>query len=247
MKKLVVTGRDCLAGMKMAELTDIRVMDSPIVELTEIPNLKADLFIVASTHKSASGKPSLTAHSPGNFGSNKFEEGDLGGEPRQLSVAPGPYIGEAVRKFHEIREREGLAYDVSLEVTHHGPTFRLPIVFVEVGSSEKEWRDTKAIRAAVEVIEHLLDWEHEGDAAIGAGGPHYAPNFTRRVLQGENFGHICPKYALKDLDREMFSQMVERTWPPPDRVLLDWKGLSSHRARVVKMAEESCLAIEKLR
>lgn len=250
MKKLVVTSKSCLAGINMFKYLDCdkRVLDSSIVELDGLPSLGADLIIVASTHKSESGTPSFTAHAPGNFGANTFDGGKLGGEPKKLSIAPSQFIGDAIRKFSEIKHREGLKYDVSLEVTHHGPTFDIPIVFVEVGSSEVQWRDDKAIRAAVEVIEHILENEPEGESAIGLGGPHYAPNFTKRVLGGWNFGHICPKYALGDLNEELFTEMIEKTRPRPKKVLLDWKGIpSEHRATVIDYAENAGLIIEKVR
>ena len=250
MKKIVVTSKSCLAGMNMFRHLDCdkHVFDSSIIELEGLPSLGADLVIVASTHKSESGTPSLTAHTPGNFGANTFDGGELGGEPRRLSVAPSTFISEAIRKFSEVQQREGLNYSVSLEVTHHGPTFDIPIVFVEVGSSEAQWKDDRAIRAAVEVIEHLLGLEHGGESVIGVGGPHYAPNFTKRVIKGWNFGHICPKYALKDLTEDLFTEMVEKTIPRPEKILLDWKGIpSGHRKDVMEYSRNAGLAIEKVR
>jgi len=237
MKKVVVTSVSNTAGMnivgELGDIAEVHVLNSPIVELEGLERIKADLYIVVSTHRSEKGVPCLTAHAPGNFG-----KAELGGRDRELSIAPALYISEAVRKFKEIKERENLPYEVSLEVTHHGPSYNLPILFVEVGSSEREWRDVRAIKAAAEVVKHLLDFEGKGEAFVGVGGPHYAPNFTKLVLAGFNFGHICPKYAISYLDMPMFQQMIEKTFPKPEGVVIDWKGTPREkRKEVVEWAD----------
>jgi len=44
-------------------------------------------------------------------------------------------------------------YQVSYEVTHHGPTTLVhPSFFVEIGSTEKEWGDPVAGRAVAEAV-----------------------------------------------------------------------------------------------
>jgi len=53
-----------------------------------------DLCIVASRHSSKSGKPTLTAHVPGNFGHAK-----MGGKERELSLAPALYLAQALKKL----------------------------------------------------------------------------------------------------------------------------------------------------
>jgi D-aminoacyl-tRNA deacylase len=247
MKKLVVGSTRHEASMNiLGELGDISetlVCESPIVELQELGGVRNRLIIVASPHSSSAGVMSLSVHSPGNFG-----EARVGGKPRKLAIAPALYLGEALRKFQEIKEREELPQQVTLEVTHHGPTFNLPIVFVELGSDEKGWRDAGGARAAAEVIRHLLDIEPEGEAAVGVGGPHYAPAFTKRTLAGDNFGHICPKYALQDLGREGLARMVEKTLPRPEKLAIEWKGVpGKYRSDLVESAREMGLAIEKLR
>ena len=222
MRKIVVGSAENLASRNIAGALDGRaevdLLNSKIVDLEGL-DLTADLVIVASSHKSASGRPTLTAHTPGNFG-----PAGMGGEPGVLSINPALYVSEAVREFERLRAARSLPYEVSLEATHHGPSFGVPIVFVEVGSSEKQWQDREAVRTAADVIVHLLDAELEGSSVIGVGGTHYTPYFTKKVLEGMNFGHICPKYASDFLTLEMLEQMIEKTMPKPEEVWIDWKG-----------------------
>lgn len=221
-KKIVVGSTQNLASRNIAKAlegrTDVTMLDSSIVDLEKL-DCSVDLVIVASSHSSVSGKPTLTAHTPGNFGPAK-----MGGDVGILSISPALYVGEAVRKFKELQTSRKLPYDVSLEVTHHGPSFSVPIVFVEVGSTEKQWEDQKAIEAAADVIIHLLDFTPVGKSMLGIGGTHYTPYFTKKMLEGLNFGHICPKYASEFLTKDMLIQMIEKTNPRPEEVWIDWKG-----------------------
>ena len=58
---------------------------------------------------------------------------------------------------------------------------------------------------------------------FGIGGLHYANNFNKRILDSDiAIGHICPKYALENLDKEMILQGMSKTVPKADFVLLDW-------------------------
>ncbi|HDR53155.1 MAG TPA: hypothetical protein ENN60_00555 [archaeon] len=248
-RKLVVGSATNLASQNLTRALDGRVgvelLDSDIVDLHGLEKIvsRNDLVIVASSHKSEKGTPSLTAHTPGNFG-----PAEMGGEPGRLAINPALYVSEAVREFARLKERRpALAgYDVCLEVTHHGPSFSQPIVFVEVGSSEKQWRDMEAIRAAADVIVHLLDANPEGEVGLGVGGTHYAPYFTKKCLEGVNFGHICPKYASDYLDKKMLEQMANQTWPKPEVVWIDWKGTPGGlRQQVRAWAGELGLKAEK--
>lgn len=247
MQKLVVGSSRHEASMNilkaLGDVSDVLVCESSIVELTELTRVRDRLIIVASPHSSSAGVMSLSVHSPGNFGG-----AEVGGNSRQLSMAPALYLGEALRKLQEIKDGGGLKHLVTLEVTHHGPTLNMPMIFVELGSDETGWRNEAGARAAAATIEHLLNIEPSGESLVGVGGPHYAPGFTKLTLAGRNFGHICPKYALPDLDTEMFGQMVEKTVPRPEKLVLEWKGIpGSYRDDMVKLAGKMGLATEKLR
>lgn len=167
----------------------------------------SDIYIVASRHSAESGMPSLTVHPTGNWGKAIY-----GGENKKLSFAPAQNMLSAL-KYLKARKVDG--FSVSYEVTHHGPTLDTPIMFVEVGSSPKEWRDGEAVAVVAEAIIRALRVE-DVETAVGVGGGHYAPRFTEIALKrGVAFGHILPKYAIKYADRGMLKQAVEKTIPRP--------------------------------
>ena len=157
-----------------------------------------EAVIIASRHSSQAGRACLSTHTPGNLG----PEAPLGGKPMQLAWSdPGRQV-TALKTLARARDELGLLdYAVCLEVTHHGPTeVRVPVLFVEIGSTPERWADREAARAAAEAI-----WEaatrplRAVKNAVGFGGGHYAPKFTALMLEdvGLAVGHIVPKYAFK--------------------------------------------------
>ena len=176
-----------------------------------------DYVVVISRHSGAKGIKTLSVHATGNFGEAKY-----GGNPRELSVA---YAQGMHNTFVEMLKWNPGDYQVTLEVTHHGPThFETPMFFAEVGPSEKEWNDIDAVEALVRSIMEGSKRKHKTDTAIGFGGGHYAPKFSK-IEETIAFGHICPKYNSQNLDEEMVAQMAEKTFGGVDFAVLDEKGL----------------------
>jgi D-aminoacyl-tRNA deacylase len=209
-------------------------------------NIKADLFVFASRHKSVSGTPALLVHSPGNW----TDEALYGGNPRELSVAPPQAIKEALIELANQKEKLDLnKYDVTLEVTHHGPTsMNTPLVFVELGSSEREWKDPVAAEAVAHAcIKAAKSLDKMYKIGVGFGGPHYAPQFTKVVLFSEfAVGHIIPNHVFDKIDRDMVVKAVERTSGEVEYALLDWKGLKkNHKDFLIPILEELGLKIER--
>lgn len=204
---------------------------------------KPEVCIVASRHKSESGKPTLTCHATGNFG-----RAEMGGADGKLAVAPALYLREALLLLKEKWKKYSLLdYDVSLEVTHHGPSdIGFPLLFMEVGSSEEQWRDMNACKAVAEAIRDLASKEPERrEVGVGFGGPHYAPNFTE-IAENLALGHIASKYALEFLDKDLIGQMVLKTIPKPDYAVLDWKGFKSEeRKKVLDLLNDAGLGWRK--
>jgi len=174
----------------------------------------SDLYIFASKHRAEKHVKTLSVHTTGNYGDALF-----GGYARTLSKAPALHMLSALKALKEERDRRGLPYDVTYEVTHHGPTFNTPTMFVEVGSTEEEWRDEEALKAAAEAIVKALEPYKAEKVAIGVGAGHYAPDFTRLALE-ENvaFGHMAPKYVADLLDVPMLDQMLKKTVPGPSHI-----------------------------
>jgi len=204
-----------------------------------------ELVIFISRHSSISGTPTLSVHTPGNLG-----EAELGGFSRVLSVSPANAMRNALRSMMQCKREKQLNYDVSYECTHHGPSFNMPTMFVELGSSPTQWSDFEAAEvvgyAAMEAISKF--GEKGVEVAIGIGGPHYNAKFTRMALEGEvAFGHIIPKYAIESINVEMLKQCVNKTLESVEYAVLDWKGIKGeHKQRVIEMLKNVGLSIRKI-
>ena len=186
----------------------------------------SDLVVFISRHSSASGTPTLSVHAPGNFGA-----AELGGHPKTLSVCPANAMKDVLCTMNNLKATLNLAYEVSYECTHHGPSLNIPAMFVELGSSEKQWSDEKAANVvATATMSAVAKFrkDPEGGAVLGIGGPHYNRRFTLMALRGEAiFGHIIPKYAIRLVDAQVLRHCMERTLENVECAILDWKGIKS--------------------
>jgi D-aminoacyl-tRNA deacylase len=253
--KLVVVAKSNIASANIGKVLLEKYPDINIFEISgnvldldkhekEFQKIRLELIIVASSHKSEAGIPMLNCHTTGNWAS-----ADLGGKPKSLSIAPALCIRQGILEFQELKaERKVLAkYEIGMEVTHHSPTIDFPVMFVEVGSTEKEWNDKYACEAAADVIYKLVTEEPEKvDVAIGFGGGHYCPRFNKKL--GEiALGHICPKHNADNLDDEIILQAFNKTIPKPNYALVEWKGLSSpQKKRIIEILEKNNITWKKL-
>ncbi|MFW9769392.1 MAG: D-aminoacyl-tRNA deacylase [Candidatus Thorarchaeota archaeon] len=189
-------------------------------------HFEAEVFIFCSKHRAESGKPALLVHSTGNLG----REAEFGGNPHQLSIASPVLVSVALRTLYQERNNRGLdEFDVSLEVTHHGPTsMNTPLVFIELGSSEEYWTHLEGAKAVAAAIMQCVETPLTGEAVIGFGGTHYANKFNKLVLEKDyNIGHMAPKYAINGLTSEVLQQMISRSTNPIVKAVIDWKVTNS--------------------
>ncbi|MHA3963729.1 MAG: D-aminoacyl-tRNA deacylase [Candidatus Thorarchaeota archaeon SMTZ1-45] len=204
---------------------------------------ETEVFIFCSRHRAESEKPALLVHSTGNLGSEAL----FGGEPHQLSVSAPSLVSAALKRLYEERNKTGLdEFDVSLEVTHHGPTsMKTPLVFVELGSSEKHWTHQGGARAVAAAVMACVHEPLSGDAVIGFGGTHYASKFNKLVLdRNYKIGHMAPKYAINDLTVDVLDQMLSRSTNPIVSAIIDWKGMNAeNKAHILPMLEDANIAI----
>lgn len=212
----------------------------------DFQKIRPELIIVASSHRSEAGVPMLNAHSTGNW-----KSADLGGKQKTLSIAPALYARQGILEFQKLKsERKSLEkYEVGMEVTHHSPTIPFPVIFVEVGSSEKEWADMSACEAAADVIYNLAtETPEKVPVAIGFGGGHYAPHFNKKLLSEKiAFGHICPKYHAESLTEDIILQAFNKTVPKPDFAVIEWKGLKgAQRQKVIDILEKNNIKWKKI-
>ncbi len=149
-----------------------------------------DALVFVSRHSGETG-PLLSAHFTGNFG-----PAELGGRDGALAAAC-PGLHRLVVAALDEHAPEG--YDVGIECTHHGPSaVGVPSMFVELGSSESEWRDPGGARAVARAVLALRGATVGADrTVVGFGGGHYAPRFER-VLRETPWavGHVAADWAL---------------------------------------------------
>jgi D-aminoacyl-tRNA deacylase len=194
---------------------------------------RPEAVIFASRHRSESGEPALTTHWTGN----STGRADFGGKPKSLSFADPPRLRAALLALDKAREALKLNYAVTLEATHHGPTeLGVPTLFVEVGSTEKEWNDSRAAVAASEAIWEAATAPVSGTAAVGFGGGHYC-NKQCIAVRNDNyaFSHIFSKYFFEDYDERMVQLAFERTLGECHSALVDWKGIrGAERSKLIE-------------
>jgi D-aminoacyl-tRNA deacylase len=223
------------------------MLNEESINAQSLPQSFADLHLIVfiSRHSSASGKPTLSVHTPGNFGA-----AELGGLPRQVSVSPATAMRDALKALAHFKGDLKLEYEVSYECTHHGPSLNVPSMFVELGSSEEQWRDSQAAEAVAHAAMSAIGkfGVSEKTAVLGIGGTHYNRRFTRMALDGEAiFGHMIPKYAVPCIDAEILRQCVERTLEKVDYAVLDWKGIKgADKPRLLQALKEIGLSYKKI-
>ena len=208
-------------------------------EIIRPPNLddyfNPQAYIFLSKHRAKSGVPSLTAHTTGNFG-----EAELGGNPREIArVNP-----DLLKNYLISLTKQGEAvsgYQVTAEATHHGPTsLNKPVLFVEIGSDEENWKDRDAAKAvASALLQSLREARSWDKVAVGFGGTHYPEKFNKLLLEDEfAFAAIVPKYALREVDSALFGQILQKSTKLPRYALLDWKGLGPEKDKIVGLVRQ---------
>jgi len=241
MKFAVIVSKDDKAGLNIASFLEGSLPKNMFLHFIEgnqcfadtVNEVEAGFFIFASLHKSETARPALTVHSIGNWGKAEY-----GGKDRTLVPTNSFLIKNYLLALQEKKEQQHLDYSISLEATHHGPALTKPTVFIELGSSEKQWKDKGAAEAIAQAILEKTSLEGNFKSAIALGGGHYCPEFSKVLLRTDwAIGHICPQYALSHLDKELLQKALNATSPKPEALILDWKGLGKEKERVKKVLE----------
>ncbi len=224
----------------------LHVEDGSLLVLENLDGLypEANSFIFLSKHKSDSQIPTLTCHCTGNFADNPY-----GGNPRQMAVAY-PSLQKAYLKAITAARSRVPAYDVVIEATHHGPTsLSKPVLFVELGSSEKQWVDSTAAGVICDTLLKLLGSGIERCRRVGValGGTHYPTKFNKLLLESEfGLAAVASKHNLEAIDEQLLSHMIDRSAEKVTHIVMDSKGMGSHKDRMIRMAEKTGLEILKL-
>lgn len=203
------------------------------------PDAKA--FVFLSKHRSDSGIPTLTCHCTGNFNSAPF-----GGNPKEIAIS---YSSLQKAYLKAVSSAQAPGYDVIIEATHHGPTsLKKPVLFVELGSSEKQWADYAAAQVICDAVLQAIDnIEPCKKVGVAIGGTHYPTKFNKLLLESEfGLAAVASKHNLDSIDENMLAQMIEKSVEKVTHIILDSKGLGSHKDRILKLVEKTGLQILKL-
>lgn len=225
---------------RLVDIEEIHVFQDELDKKLEAAGLPASLIIFASKHKSKEEINSLTVHCTGNSSG----EARLGGHAKSLAVASPAAMKSILKEMKRLVEEKGLKYDVTLEVTHHGPTELLvPSIYAEIGSTEIQWKDPEAGEAAAKAI--LAVSLEKVPVAVGFGGGHYAMRQTGLLLEtGISFGHNFPKYQLEFVDEDLVRQAVEKS--NAEFAYFDRKSMrSEEKKRISEILEKLGLKVLK--
>lgn len=217
-----------------------RMIDTKVDWILDVPtDFQTDWLLVLSTHRSERKFPAFTVHIPGNW-----DRAEMGGEPRTLNIAYASRMKDLLRA---LAEKNTLGWSVNQEVDHHGPTCKLPIMFIEIGSSEEEWGNRKAAGIVAEAVMDCIDGKDIYPSYIGAGGGHYAPFFTKVMLEGEEaFGHILPKYQAANIGADTLGQAMEKNVEKVDTLIYEKKSFKAEeRDKLFAIAKEIGLNVEQ--
>ena len=222
---------------------DLLVIPTPVISADWLEEKYSyDGFIFLSKHAAESGVLALTCHSTGNFSDAKF-----GGNKRQIAI-PHPNIQKSYLQRLWQKRDDFSEFQITIEATHHGPTaLNKPTIFIEIGTTEKQWNDTTLCNSVAKIVVEVIKHEQKSNpVAICFGGTHYPDKFTQEIIHGKfALGTVVPKHALDFLDEELFSHILKRN-NMAKTALLDWGGLGQNKQNVLELLEKTDLEVVKL-
>jgi D-aminoacyl-tRNA deacylase len=210
---------------------DLLIADQEALALDWLDDkFSPEYYVFLSRHRSESGIPTLTCHTTGNFS----DANEMGGRPRELA-----YTYPSLQKHYMQTlwdQRESIPdYQLVIEATHHGPTaLKKPALFVEIGSTEKQWADRNAISVVCDaIIKTISDLKKYTRIGIGLGGTHYPSKFNELLVNSDfAVASVASKHSLPYVDRSMLDQMISKSIENVKHVFMDWKGLGKEKNRL---------------
>jgi len=222
---------------------DLVVISTPAISADWIEEkYQYDSYVFLSKHASESGTLALTCHSTGNF-----SEAQFGGFPRQIAI-PHPHLQKSYMKHLWEKRNNFSKFEITIEATHHGPTaLNKPALFIEIGTTQKEWNDKNLCENVAKIIvEEVCKEPEKHKVAICFGGTHYPQKFNKELIEGEfALGTIAPKHALDNLDDILFSHILDRN-REAKYALVDWRGLGKNKQKVVNLIQNTDLEMIKI-
>jgi D-aminoacyl-tRNA deacylase len=243
---LIVFSEKDPAGMNIAQhlkgsgIELFKVQEDIISCDKELEGIGAEKIIFASRHRSEAGQACFTVHPIGNWG-----KAEKGGRDNIICSSLPIEMKQAlidINSHKDLQSFKGNGWRVSMEVTHHGPFCKVPCFFIEIGSSEVQWKNEAAGKLVADSLMKLFEQEIEKKwkVCMGVGGGHYSPKFTPLMLNSDfAFSHILPDYFAETVELETFEQAVKASDKQAELILIDWKGLKkAGRDRVIDFSEK---------
>ncbi|MEJ2294473.1 MAG: D-aminoacyl-tRNA deacylase [Candidatus Lokiarchaeota archaeon] len=202
-------------------------------------HINPKILIFASRHTSKTARSAILVHTTGNWS----EDVTFGGNTNELSCTSALLQKAGYYSLKQSLEMMNLKdFRFDMEVTHHGPTnLEVPLIYMELGSSENEWIIKKGGKlvgdAIIDTIFKYLQYCEEINIKIGLGfgGTHYSPNFNKVMThQDIALSFICPKYYIQNLNKSLITQMIDNTIEEIDYFIIDWKGTNSEDKKHLK-------------
>lgn len=166
--------------------------------------------IFISRHEMANPRPLFTVHTPGSW--------------PDVSISNPPLTSSIFRTLCKLAYEP---YTCAFEATHHTPnTSYVSATFVEVGSTENEWKDRKAVETLAQAVEEVLNSQIKPNTpAMAIGDLHYV-TVTDPVLKGElDLGHVIPKYV--DISLQVVQNAYLKHTTPIERAILFKKNVKN--------------------
>ena len=230
-------------GVFRGKYYDLIIIPTPAISADWLEEkYEYDGFIFLSKHAAESGVLALTCHSTGNFAEAKF-----GGNNKQIAI-PHPNIQKLYLQTLKKNQSKFSEFDITIEATHHGPTaLSKPTIFIEIGTTEKQWNDVKLCESVAELVHKVMSQTiPENTVALCFGGTHYPSKFTTQLLDGKYaLGTVIPKHALNDLDEELFTHILEQN-RMATVALLDWTGLGQNKQKILDLLKSTNLEVIRL-
>lgn len=222
---------------------DLAIIPTPAISADWLEERYSyDGFVFLSKHAAESGTLALTCHSTGNFSEAKF-----GGSPRQVAV-PHPHLQKYyMRRLWEKRE-EFSKFEITIEATHHGPTaLSKPALFIEIGTTQKEWDDRELCRRVAALVEEVVGRQvPHHKVAICFGGTHYPSKFNTELIEGEfALGTVVPRHAFDSVDEDLFTHILERN-AEARHAMVDWRGLGQGKQKIASLIQNAGLEMIKV-
>ena len=215
-----------------------------VLYIDSLDVLSPEAYIFLSRHVSQSGTPTITSHFPGNTG----DDSSHGGKARELAWTYPSLQKCFMQNVWKLRD-EARPYDIVIESTHHGPTsLERPVLFVELGSTEKQWTDLHGASVLCKALAGTLDnFNKSKKIGIGFGGLHYSEKFTKLLVQGDAaLGGFISRHNLPNVGEGTVDSLINKSCEKITEAYIDWKGMGQERQRIIQILERKNLNIIRL-